>query len=79
MYFSLATEPPKPYTERVKAQGDRVVQSWVTAAVGLLVIGMLWIVATVPTGGSPWFGLMLFGAGVLVGLIAYALGLIRNR
>jgi hypothetical protein len=49
------------------------------AAIGLLVIGMLWIVIALPNEASPWFGLMLFGAGVVVGLIAYVLGLVRNH
>jgi hypothetical protein len=63
----------------VKTQGDRVVQSWFIAAVGLLVIGMLWIVVAMPSGGSPIFGGVLFGAGVIVGVVAYVLGLVRNR
>lgn len=62
----------------MKTQGDRVVQSWLIAAVGLIAVGMLWIVIAIPNEASPWFGLMLFGAGIIVGVLAYVLGLIRR-
>lgn len=61
----------------MKSQGaERTTQAWVIAAIGLVVIGLVWIVVSVTaaTPTVPVFGMLLFGAGVVCGLVGMFLG-----
>ena len=61
----------------MSSQGaERTTQAWVIAAIGLVVVGLIWIVVSVTasTPTFPVFGVLLFGAGVVCGLVGMFLG-----